>query len=542
MIGCHQRPRSCFVLALAIFLLSWLIPCTRGQEPGPQTKPKEAKGEEPPAQTKPKEPAANEEPAQTKPKETQGKAAASAPSQTFDPAVVSAGMAAFERSCTKCHDAARSLDRTKDLAGWRATVRRMAGKRGAEVASADIEPIAVYLASRNAPATAAPAEKGPAEKEPAAAPAAPSAETSSLATFATLSPQWRGGTNHLQNPDFGPLGWFGASWQGKMVSVRATVCITCHGVQEPGLISRIDPVEVAVRLDLSECLDSYWHGMKGSIDAGRFVVPFGAFSAQADPSLYRTVSTPLIFNMGQRLFNQDLGFPVLPMPYADEGINLNVALPLADCGTGPITATADGYLINGLEGSGNGIDFLQSRALFDNNARVAGGGRLTVGDPYIRAGMSLTGGRFDDPNASGLSSGLYYTIYGFDLQAHYKRLFRCQIEYARRRSDRFGILPAGSAVFAEAVAGYYAEAEVRPWDKCRVSALARYDYQRTSSPLPPSGSSLPTGRFDVERITLGINIELWHQSLLLINVERWLLPELAHGSVDVFGVRYTVTF
>jgi hypothetical protein len=532
MIGFQERRLPSFVLALALILLGWNIQFSHAAELGAQTKPEQAQATDEPG-------------AQTKPKEEQAKGAtaggAAAPGQGFDQAVVSAGMAAFERSCTKCHDASRSLERTKDLAGWRATVRRMAAKRGADIASGDMEPIAVYLASRNAAASGTQAEKDkaaasgtPAEKE--------KADTSSLSTFATLSPQWRGGNHHLQNPDFGPLAWVGASWQGKMVSVRATLCITCHGVQEPGLISRVEPVEAAVRLDLSEFLDPHWHGMKGGIDAGRLVVPFGAFSAQVDPSLYRTVSTPLIFNMGQRLFNQDLGFPVLPMPYADEGVNLNLAVPLGDCGTGPITATVDGYLVNGLSGSGNGIDFFQSRDLFDNSDRVAGGGRLTVGDPYIRAGASFTTGRFDDPNASGVPGGLYYTIYGFDLQAHYKRLFRCQLEVARRDSDRFGILPNGTGVFSEAVDGYYVEAEARPWDKCRVSLLARYDSQSRSSQLAPPGSTLPTGTFDVERITLGVNIELWHQSLLMINFERWLLPEPAHQTADVFGVRYTITF
>src|SRR5262249_39724086 len=147
--------------------------------------------------------------------------------------------------------------------------------------------------------------------------------------------------------------------------------------------------EAAVRLDLSEFLEPCWHGMKGSIDAGRFIVPFGAFSAQTDPSVYRTVSTPLIFNMGQRIFNADLGFPVLPMPFADEGIDFNLSVPFRDCGTGPITVTLDGYLNNGLAGNANGIDFFQSRDLLDNNVRVAGGGRVTVGDPYVRAGASV---------------------------------------------------------------------------------------------------------------------------------------------------------
>lgn len=522
-------------LVLAFCLLSSITQLAHPEEPGVQTQPEAAQpAEQPGAQTKPKE----EEAKGTK----AGGAAAGA--QKFDPAVVSAGMAAFQRSCTKCHDAARSLERTKDLAGWRATVRRMAAKRDAEIAPSDTEPISVYLASRTAGGAGTTADQAAASGTAAATngAAATSSDTSSVAAFATLSPLWRGGNNHVQNPNFAPLAWVGSTWQGKMVSARATLCTTCHGVQETGLISRVEPVEAAVRVDLTQFLDQCCHGLKGSIDAGRFIVPFGAFSAQVDPSLYRTASTPLIFNMGQRIFNSDIGYPVLPMPFANQGVDLNLVLPLGDCGTGPITATTDGYIINGLVGGSSGVDFLRSRDMLDNNSRVAGGGRITLGDPNIRAGASVTGGRLDDPNIGGLPGGLYYRIYGVDLQARYKRLFRAQFEYARRESDRFGTLAAGPEIFSESVSGCYAEAEVRPWEKCHVSGVARYDFQRTNSPLPPPGSMLPAGTFDVQRVTLGVNIDLWHQSLLMVNYERWILPVLGHHTADVFGVRYTITF
>jgi hypothetical protein len=157
-------------------------------------------------------------------------------------------------------------------------------------------------------------------------------------------------------------------------------------------------------------------------------------------------------------------------------------------------------------------------------------------------GASYTTGRFDNPNAAVAPGGLFYTIYGFDVQARYKRLIRCQFEYARRDSDRVGVLANGPAVLSEGVYGYYAEAEARPWDKCRVSFLARYDSQARSSQLPPSGSTLTTGTFHVERITLGVNIELLHQSLLMINYERWLTPDPPQRNSDVFGIRYTITF
>lgn len=547
MIVRPKRPLPARVI-LALLLVAWTDPYGRAEEPAEQTPPEQLQAPQP-VQDKPKP--GEDTPDQPKPNQSQGTDTGAAGAgntgrnQPFDQAVVASGQAAFERSCTKCHDAARSLERTKDLAGWRTTVRRMAGKRDANIPESEIEPISVYLASRTSGGNGGAA--GGAGTTGTAGAASPASDVaSSIATFATVSPLWRGGNNELQNNGFGALAWIGASWQGKIVSVRATACVSCHGVKEPGQISRIEPAEVAVHVDLSTYFDKHCKGMKGSVDAGRFIVPFGAFSALSDPSLYRTVSTPLIFNMGQRLFDNELGFPVLPMPYADEGINLNISTPcLFDCGTGPVTMTADGYLINGLEGTTNGIDFYQSRDLYDNNNRVAGGTRVTIGDPYVRAGASFNTGRYDEPNIPGQPQGLYYTIYGFDVQAKYKRLFRAVFEYARRDNDRFGILPAGTTpiFFSEGVYGYYAEAEVRPCgEKSRVSLLTRYDWQSRSGPLPPSGSSLAETHIHVERLTFGVNIELWHQSLFMVNYERWLTPVPNHRTSDIFGIRYTITF
>jgi len=526
-------------VALAAFFLVLIIRLSYAEDADVPKKP-----EEPPAADHPAKANAGDMPekenkageggaAQTQQKQGQGQG------QTFDPAVVSAGQRAFEQSCTTCHDAARALERTKDLAGWRATVRRMAAKSGAEVATGDIEPIATYLASRSAPAAGGQGAGTAGTGSKTAAPA----DQSSVSTFATLSPMFRGGNDHIQNPDFAPLAFFGASWQSNVVSARITLCITCHGVQEPGDISRVDPLEVAVHWDLSQYLDCHVEGMKGGVDAGRFVVPFGAFSAQVNPGLYHTVSPPLIYDMGERIYNLDLGFPVLPMPYADEGVDLNLSVPIGCGWGGPITATMDAYLVNGLEGNTTGIDFIQSRDLVDNNNRLSAGGRLTIGDPNIRAGASLTGGRFDDPTTSGVpNGGLDYTIYGFDVQAHYQRLLRFQFEWARRDSERVGFFPTGPAVFGEVVEGYYAELEARHCDDSRVSFLVRYDSQTHNSLLPPTTSTLPSGRFDVERLTFGINLEMWRQSLLMIDLEHWLLPEPNKRIANIGGVRYTITF
>ena len=505
----QSRRSIAFVLASALIVLCWVVPHMRAEEP--EANPADSKGA----------PAATTN--------------APTPGTTFDPAVVSAGMAAFERSCTKCHDAARALDRTKDLAGWRATVRRMAARRGADIPAADMEPIATYLASRNAPASGTPNEKMDTSEA--------RGDASSLSAFATLAPLFRGGDSHVQNPGFFPQAWVGGAWQGKILSARVTACVSCHGVHEGPFLNRIELVEAVARVDFSTWLEPCLSGMKAGLEAGRFVVPFGAFSAQTNPSLYRTVSTPLIFNMGQRVSAADLGDPVLPMPYADEGVNLNLDVPLADVCTGPITATVDAYLVNGLAGKASGIDFLESRDLVDNNNKVAGGGRLTLGGPYVRAGASITSGRFSDSGGPpGSPAGrLDYLIYGFDVQAHYKNLFRFQFEYARRDSDRFDVVRNGAEMFSEKVDGYYLEAEGRPWEKSPVSLLVRYDFLGRRSPLPPGRSTLLAGDFNVQRFTWGINVELWRQSLLMFNHEHWFLPDPLHSS-DVFGVRYVITF
>src|SRR4051812_12893946 len=104
-MGAYQRRSLPHVLASAVLLLSGLIAFTYAQDPAPQPQPGEQKTAEQPG-------------GQAKAAESKGQDKAAGggagQGQRFDPAVVSAGQAAFERSCTKCHDAARSLERTKD--------------------------------------------------------------------------------------------------------------------------------------------------------------------------------------------------------------------------------------------------------------------------------------------------------------------------------------------------------------------------------------------------------------------------------------------
>ena len=458
--------------------------------------------------------------------------AQSAPAQAaggFDRGSVSRGSAAFQSACTQCHDAERSTTKAKDLAGWRATVQRMAGKSGADVPRGDWEAIATYLASLSA----RPAGAGTAGAAGATA-GAPAAQQ--LSWWAVFSPMWREGNDNMELPGFFPMTWVGANWQGPgPLSARVTGCVTCHN--EPGNGHRIELVEAALRVDLVNLICRRESPVKAVVDAGRFIVPFGAFSSQVNPGVYRTVATPLIYTMGQRVFPGDIGDPVLPMPYSDQGADINVALPLGE----RLNTTLDAYVVNGLRGTSTGIDFYDSRNYVSGNKEPAIGTRATIGGQFVRLGGSLTAGRFNPDSGSGPNNqGLYYRIYGFDLQARYENLLRFQIEYANRDTDRVVSLP-GQLISREHVGGMYLEGEVRLRRESKLSFLVRYDLLDHRSVLPPPGSTIPTGRFDVKRTTAGINYQLTGNSLLMVNYERWILPAPL-PDLNVYGVRWAATF
>ena len=457
------------------------------------------------------------------------KAADSAKKPAFDASVIAHGQAAFQANCTECHDANLSLHKQKSLNGWRNSVRRMAALEGATIPSGDWEAIAVYLTSvhRGADATVADSKLSEHDAE------------ERFSVFASLSPMYRNGPGDIQDPGFMPETWLGVSFQPKgFVSARATACFTCHNEPAEGLLSRIDLVEAAVRFDFMQLIEPHCRGnWQAAVDAGRFVVPFGAFASQVNPGVYRTVSQPLIYNMGQRVNASQLGDPVLPMPYSDEGTNLSFTVPLTET----IKASWDGYVVNGLQGDADGINFHTSTDYVDNNRSPAIGSRLTVGNQYLRLGGSIMGGRFANfPNASPVDSGLAYLIFGADVTARYKDLLRVQAEFAQRNSDRVVALP-GVLVDRESLGGGYVECELLVSRRYKISALVRYDEQVRNALLPPPGSSLTTGDFSVSRFTYGLNWTLPGGSLLMVNHEYWHLPK-GLQDVNVVGVRWAATF
>ena len=58
------------------------------------------------------------------------------------------GKELFEEKCVKCHTLEKSLNATKDLAGWKKTTKAMIRYSGGAITEKDAKKIAKYLAGR----------------------------------------------------------------------------------------------------------------------------------------------------------------------------------------------------------------------------------------------------------------------------------------------------------------------------------------------------------------------------------------------------------
>lgn len=143
------------------------------------------------------------------------------------------------------------------------------------------------------------------------------------------------------------------------LSFSARVCFSCHGLE-------IDRAHV-----------DFTPTAAFNIQAGRIGVPFGEMSVRYDPTSHRSVSKPLIYDMGRMAYGgrSAFNFGVIPQPYVDTGVVLY----------GQVWPTENfqlwyaGYAVGGLRGV-NDFDFASMRTSFyvDNNNEPAGGGRLVM--------------------------------------------------------------------------------------------------------------------------------------------------------------------
>lgn len=424
-------------------------------------------------------------------------------SSNLDVGQVNRGRAAFARACTTCHDAQRSLSTRKSPEGWRATVSRMAAKDGATIAPGDVGAIAAYLAS-NSNSFSDPLDVTPA----------------STSLFATLSPVWRGndGEHELESPDFFVDAWVGADWQpGGKVTGRVVACTSCHAGQNNSQGFTLELVEASATLDLLKWLQcSGVPHLRATLKAGRLLVPFGAFSSMSYPGVYKTVSNPLMFNMGRRVGPTRPLQPVLPAPFADEGVNLHLELNAWDCWT----LSSDFYAINGLQGASPRL-FNDSRRYVDNNRQPSIGGRLTLDNQRLRLGASIvTGNQADDGEPA-----IQYKLAGVDAVYRIAEQLQFYFEYAIRHEESLGF--AGQDNYTYGVVCEL-DLSLASW----LEVVLRFDTLEQRN--------LDFGDDSQERFTYGLNLSVASGGTLAINHEHWMFRDGSDS--DVLGIRWTSTF
>ena len=143
------------------------------------------------------------------------------------------------------------------------------------------------------------------------------------------------------------------------LSFSARVCFSCHGLE-------VDRAHV-----------DFTPTPAFNIQAGRIGVPFGEMSVRYDPTSHRSVSKPLIYDMGRMPYYGKSAFNlgVVPQPYVDTGVVVYGQVWPSDT----VQLWYAGYLVGGMRGS-NDFDFTAMRTSYylDNNNEPAGGGRVVL--------------------------------------------------------------------------------------------------------------------------------------------------------------------
>jgi hypothetical protein len=289
------------------------------------------------------------------------------------------------------------------------------------------------------------------------------------------------------------------------LTFSAKACYSCHGVE-------FDNVMI-----------DWMPSTKLNVQAGRIPVPFGEFSNRVDPSGHKTVSAPLIYDMGRMIYGEKsaMNLGVLPLPYSDTGVLLYGQFFVADA----IQVWYGGYGVSGLRG-GNDLDFIATRSLYytDNNRVPAGGGRIVMtyasggggilGD--VSLGGSATAGRYDR------DARLGYFAWGADLTAQIGRA-TVRGEYATRKTD---LDPKASYPYVLvdpwiSKEGWYGELEFPvPGVDRYVTAALRYDELRRKGTPLSSTSPLSTDS-QIQRYTAGVMIIPAPSLYLKLSYERW---------------------
>ncbi len=143
------------------------------------------------------------------------------------------------------------------------------------------------------------------------------------------------------------------------LSFSARVCFSCHGLEVDRAHIDFTPTPAF------------------NIQAGRIGVPFGEMSVRYDPTSHRSVSKPLIYDMGRMGYSGRSAFNlgVVPQPYVDSGVVIYGQVWPSE----NVQLWYGAYVVGGMRGQ-NDLDFVSMRTVpyLDNNHEPAGGGRMML--------------------------------------------------------------------------------------------------------------------------------------------------------------------
>jgi hypothetical protein len=288
------------------------------------------------------------------------------------------------------------------------------------------------------------------------------------------------------------------------VSFSARMCFGCHGLE----IDR-------AHLDFTP-------GQYFNLQVGRVGVPFGEFSVRYDPTSHRTVSKPLIYEMGRMPYygRNAFNLGVVPTPYVDTGAVVYGQIWFGE----NVQLWYGGYAVAGFKGK-NDIDWVSMRTPYylDNNRFPSIGGRtvLTIsgagGSLFRDLSLGISGmhGAYD-PEAN-----RKYTAIGVDLALRIGMLtIRSEAAFIALNIDTkaYGYKYELIDPFIEK-GGFYTEVE-HPIGS-HLIVLYRFDMlRRAGVPLPGSLDAMSTDS-RIYRYTQALQVLLGESVFLKASYEYW---------------------
>lgn len=292
------------------------------------------------------------------------------------------------------------------------------------------------------------------------------------------------------------------------VSFSARMCFGCHGLE-------IDRAHV-----------DFTPSQYFNLQVGRVGVPFGEFSVRYDPTSHRTVSKPLIYEMGRMPYygHNAFNLGIVPQPYVDTGGVVYGQVWFGEA----VQLWYGAYAVAGFKGT-NDVDWVSMHTPYylDNNRYPSGGGRvvLTISGRSGQAFRDVTLGFSGMHGAYDPDATKKYSVFGADAAVRVGPVtLRAEAAWMRMNVD---VSAAGyryqlvDPYFEKG--GLYAEVE-HPLGS-HLIMLYRFDLlRRVGAPLP---GDLPQMHYDsrILRYTAAAQVLLGESVFLKTSYEYWYFTD-----------------